>query len=470
MFALLLMFILGRASIPTPSSTLDEVGGTQVVAIDQVVKEIEALKAQIKLVEARNEAKQDLDAAVAARNAVPDSSVTDRNAAEQRVSAARQVLSAIDSKLTGQPPAGVQAEGTAANPQDPSDLFSLTTSKLNKEFAQVEMQRLGVKAEKVSFWVGRLRLIQDTVRESNAVLGNPTASEDRKDQANSKIEAAKRGVLRIEKEILRDKVATARSETEAASAEMDQLEEDWVLNDTPSFYWELIAGAELTEGREKFSELSPYVKFHGSSRFGDAAKDEANAGWNRLYGFFDVALMSLPTRKVEDPMGAATPFVESEKTASLWIGGDYRLWEWNSSDDGSTCGFVAATLSQGVHTFVDTAPNDLAASVDDTVNTSYGAGVRIGEYIVKDGDRNPGLYRWFTLTYGDYGQFGNRLWTIDGTLRFAENQDRGFFMGARAILGNDGDDEDVALVFGFNNALGIIAPIFKGIGKMFQSD
>lgn len=343
------------------------------------------------------------------------------------------------------------AAETNAQPAESMEPFATRLGALRNEHDELLLGR-------------RLQMLEQAVDE---VIGNARAGAPLR-PGGAQDGAVAREVKEADREARREEYAALRREARKLNQQIEDKKDTFVPKRTPAFNWDLIAGAQLSQSDDRFSEVSEYVSFTASERLGSPDRDGEDfaLSFNRLYPFFNVALQALPTRKV-DAMNEF--FADSEKTASLVVGIDYRFADWESAKDGPNRGYVALHLNQGLHAFLGDEPGDAANNVDE-VNSSYGIGLQIGEYLTKEGDRNPSLYRYATATYGDYGQFGNGVWTIEGLLRFAERADRGFFLGVRAILGQDDDREDFAIFAGFNDVLGLLAPLFEEIGSLVGED
>ncbi len=308
-------------------------------------------------------------------------------------------------------------------------------------------------AAKHQFLLGRAQ-----IEVKRAVRALAHASDAERPQRTSELETAQSRLAAVQADTAAAGDTTNKTLLDAVAAAIPKA----VTKTTAAFNWELIGGAQLSQEDQRFAHLREFLRFTGSERFGNPSNDRSTFtdlgtswgswSWNRLYSFTNVELISLPTSQTS----AGTTTSDAERSASVNVGAEYRLAQWHSSDDGET-GFASLYFRQGASTFIDK-----QASGVDTVNPYYGIGLHIGEHADATlSNRNPLLYRSFLLTYGDDAQLGNRIWTMEGQLRFGGDAGKGLFIGVRATLGTTHDENTISLFLGMNDVIGTLGALFK---------
>jgi hypothetical protein len=240
------------------------------------------------------------------------------------------------------------------------------------------------------------------------------------------------------------------------------------------FAYGLLAGVEFSQGRDSFSQATPYVEFSCDTAWRRLAgvPKEPQEGYfglalDNVHTWIDLSLQAAPVAATD--LDTGQEFIDSRKTFQGLTGIDWRLLTFEDTDrrEGGKVQrmrtFLGPTARIGLQT-LDPATDDpmVAFEIDDRTARHWGIGLKMGDHPAEDRDShylNPAVRRFLAVYYGHYETFDDHKWTVEGMLQ--TDQDPGFFIGFTAVLGSGPDD--ITLWMGISLGFDKLGSLLRGL-------
>lgn len=231
-----------------------------------------------------------------------------------------------------------------------------------------------------------------------------------------------------------------------------------------NFSWQVLAGAEMSNRNASFSSVSGYARFLGDTAFAPESRGCFTPG--NVHGIVDISFSTIP---VQD---STTSFAESKKALTGSVGLDWLMLQSKQGADGHRIqGGIAGRL--GVQS-IDGQLDDLSVG-GGSGQEFWGVGMTIRTSpAFRYSDRNPMPYAYLTILWGEYDTLSGHAFTFDGVIRFVPDQQSeltandpwGLFVGLRAVVNPDGDD-DLRFQVGVQDGLALLKDIFERTTTLF---
>ena len=238
------------------------------------------------------------------------------------------------------------------------------------------------------------------------------------------------------------------------------------------FTYEILTGVEFSQDKGEFSEENFLLRFVGDTSWRrESAYPDWYLSWlNDVHSSVAVTLSSIPAKEIDTDTATGTTdeFLTSKKAVTFAFGAEsrwFKLAEVGPEKEKQTL-FFGPIVRGGFSTLTESAEDTATVTEDvDSVNSFYGAGIRIGEGPAStDDDFNPRLVRYVDVHYSHYENLdGNRL-TFDALLR--PKSGKGFFIGARALVG-EGED-DVRIYAGISLSTDALESAISGLSGLIS--